>query len=234
MEKRTKSWIVGLAGLAITIASVWSFCVFSSNGLTRKFIGNSEYISPIALTSRISRTTTTAIQDDAVASLTESSDQLNWKYYKNEDLHFSLSYPESLRPSTTKKERGLVASFSKFDEQAIDLGGEPNPSYFTQVRIYFWTDINDSELKGGNWEGEKHYRNITEFIDDSSHTYITKIAETTVAGQRAYVLSMPGEMGHEAVMFESNGGFFRITFSESHNSITEEQKVRLLKSFRLN
>ena len=156
----------------------------------------------------------------------------DWKTYRNGKPKFSIQYPETYVIDTKPRDNGFIISFLGFDRTRTNLSGESVSGYYPFVSIYFWTDINNSDLKGGNWENEKVYHNIDEFLNDSKHTHIIKIKEIVVAEKKAYVLSMPGEIGYEAIMFEGSGGFYRISFPAIHTELNSQIKERFLSSFK--
>lgn len=84
----------------------------------------------------------------------------------------------------------------------------------------------------GSWKNEIRYSGISDFLNDSEHTGITKVGERMVAGQKAYILSMPGEIGYEAIMFEGSGGFYRMSFPEVSKKTDDKVKSGILESFK--
>ena len=162
-----------------------------------------------------------------------SVDTSDWKTYRNETLKFSVKYPGTFKLGENSGEDGHVVSFMEFDQNARDLSNQPIPGYFSPITIYYWQDINNSYLKGGEWEGEKKYTNFQDFLADSEHTFINIISETNVDGIKAYILSMPGESGYEAVMFEYAGGYYRISFPWTQKPLDENIKKQFLSSIKL-
>jgi len=157
----------------------------------------------------------------------------NWKTYKNDTLKFSVEYPEALKIDDSPTDIGRVVSFMEFDENAKNLNGQKNPGYFPAISIYQWKDINDQDLKGGSWEEERKYTNLQDFLADSEHTLINITSETSIDGIKAYVLLMPGEIGYEALMFEYDGGYYRISFPWVQKPLDENIKKQFLSSIKL-
>ncbi len=157
----------------------------------------------------------------------------NWIMYKNDTLKFSVEYPEVFKIDDNPTDSGRVVSFMEFDENAKNLNGQKKPDYFPAISIYQWKDINNQDLKGGNWEEEKKYTNLRDFLADSEHTLINITGETNIDGIKAYVLSMPGEIGYEAIMFEYDGGYYRISFPWVQKPLDENIKNQFLSSIKL-
>ena len=168
-----------------------------------------------------------------LAEFTKTID--HWEVYKNERFGFSFEYPNTYLniPHKFNKDDGTILSIMSFDGEARSLMDTPNPGYFTQITISYWDDINNEYLKGGTWVGEKRYSDFEDLLSDSEHTFITKKGTTTISGIKAYVLSMPGEGAYEAIMFESNGGYYRISFPSDYRPIDPAIKQRFLASFRM-
>lgn len=161
-----------------------------------------------------------------------SVDTSDWKTYRNEEYGFEMKYPKGFNINNTPTDSGRIVSFEEFDENAKDLAGQKIPGYFPVISIYRWEDINNFDLKGGSWEGEKKYTNLQDFLSDSEHTAISITGETNIDGGRAYVLSMPGEIGYEAVMFEYDGGYYRISFPWTQKQVDESVKRQFLSSIK--
>ncbi|QQR78063.1 MAG: hypothetical protein IPJ68_03140 [Candidatus Moraniibacteriota bacterium] len=160
-------------------------------------------------------------------------DTSDWKTYRNDTLKLSVKYPTAFKVDSESTDIGCVVMFMEFDGDAKDLTGQKIPGYFLVISINRWEDINNPELKGGSWEEEKKYENFEDFLADSEHTYINVTGETTIDGTKAYILSMPGEMGYEAIMFEYNGGYYRISFPWVQKQLDENIKKQFLSSIRL-
>jgi hypothetical protein len=165
--------------------------------------------------------------------VTDTSDTFDWKTYRNEKFGFEVKYPSVFKINDKPTDSGHIVSFMEFDEKAKNLNGQITPGYFPVISIYKWDDINDSDLKGGNWEGEKKYVNFQDFISDSEHTSINVIDETNIDGIKAYILSMPGEIGYEAIMFEYGSGFYRVSFPWAQKQLDENIKKQFLSLIRL-
>lgn len=163
------------------------------------------------------------------SSLVDTSD---WKTYRNDLLELSVKYPSTFRVNNTQTEDGCVVSFQEFDKDAKDLGGQSVPGYYDVISICHWNDINDSYLKGGSWAGEKKYKDFQEFLADSEHTNITLDGEMDINGTKAYILGMSGDIGYEAIMFEHNGGYYRIAFPWTQKLIDEGIKNGFVSSIR--
>lgn len=156
----------------------------------------------------------------------------DWKIYKNEKLNLSVKYPNTFSLDDKVRTDGHIASFMEFNKNAKDLSGKLTPGYFATISIYHWENINDDNLKGGTWEGEKKYTGLQDFLADSKHTSISTIGETNIDGIKAYMLSMPGEIGYEAIMFGHNGGYYRISFPWTQKKLDENIKQQFITSIR--
>ncbi len=174
---------------------------------------------------------------DIKSSNTDSNSQgnsqtQNWEIYQNDTLKFSVEYPETFKIDAAPTDTGRIVSFLEFNENAKNLNGQKIPGYFPVISIYQWKDINNPDLKGGSWEGEKKYTNFQDFLADSKNTSINMIGDTVVGGVKAYILAMPGEIGYEAVMFEHNGGYYRISFPWTQKPLDENVKKQFLSSIK--
>lgn len=169
-----------------------------------------------------------------VTTTTDSSniDTSSWKTYRNDEYGFEVKYPEEFKVDDNPTDTGHVVSFMEFDENAKNLSGQKIPGYFPAISIYRWEDINNFDLKGGTWEGEKKYANLQDFLSDSEHTSIRIIGETNIDGVKADVLSMPGEIGYEAIMFEYDSGYYRISFPWTQKKVDEAVKKQILFSIK--
>lgn len=157
-----------------------------------------------------------------------------WKTYRNEALKLSFKYPDTFRLDEVARDNsGQVVSIMEYDENARDLAQKPMPGYFPAISLYFWEDLNDPYLKGGEWIGQKKYNNFQEFLADSEHTHINVISEMNIDEVRAYYLSMPGEMGYGAVMFEYSGGYYRIGFPPTQKPLDENIEEEVISSIEL-
>ena len=156
-----------------------------------------------------------------------------WKTYRNEALKLSFKYPDTFRLDEVARDSGHVVSVMEYDENAKDLAQKPMPGYFSPISLYFWKDLNNPYLKGGEWIGQKKYSNFQEFLADSEHTFIKVISEMNIDGVKAYVLSMPGDIGYEAVMFEHSGGYYKISFPSTQKPLDENIKKKFLSSIEL-
>lgn len=167
------------------------------------------------------------------SSSQEVSQFQDWKTYQNDTMKFSVKYPGVFKIDSNPTDTGHIVSFLEFDENAKNLNGQKNPGYFPVISIYQWKDINNQDLKGGNWEEEKKYTNFQDFLADSEHTMINVTNETSIDGIKAYVLSMPGEIGYEAIMLEYDGGYYRISFPWVQKPLDENIKKKFLSSVKL-
>jgi hypothetical protein len=161
-----------------------------------------------------------------------SLDTSEWKTYRNDALGFDVAYPSAFKVDEKLTDSGRVVSFMEFNEEAKNLSGQPAPGYFPVISIYRWEDINDPDLKGGSWEGEKKYAHLQDFLSDSKHTSIDVIDEVTIDGVKAYVLSMPGGIGYEAIMFKYDGKYYRISFPWTQKPLDDDAKRQFLESIR--
>jgi hypothetical protein len=164
---------------------------------------------------------------------TENLETNGWKTYKNDALKLNIRYPSAFRIDDTPRQSGHVVSFLEFDGKAKGLSGQPAPGYFPVISIGQWSEINDFYLIGGWWEGQKKYTNFQDFLADSAHTHINVTSETSIDGIPAYILSMPGEIGYEAIMFEYSSRYYRISFPWTQKPLSESIKNQFIYSLKI-
>lgn len=170
------------------------------------------------------------ISNDSPIDSVNTSD---WKTYRNEAMGFEIKYPKNFTLDTKKTETGHLVSFMEYDKNAKDLSGKSIPGYYAQATIYHWTDINDESLRDGSRWGEKSpYNSLQEFVADEKNTAIKNLGEVNLDGVLAYDLSMPGEMGYEALMFEYNHGYYQISFPPTQKSLAKEIKKSIVLSLK--
>lgn len=169
---------------------------------------------------------------EPVVAEPQSIDTSDWKTYRNEEYGFEFRYPKELTQSDKQAtNNGLIVTLLGFNPNARNLMGESKPGYYPNVYLYAWNDINNSYLKGGTWEGERMYSDLDDLMRDSKNTGIIKLRDVTVDGRKGYLVSMPGAMAHEAVIFSDQHRYYRIDFPEFQKVLNAETKTGIIKSF---
>lgn len=156
----------------------------------------------------------------------------HWNVYENSEHGFSVEYPNTfLMISGDEYSTGRIVLFMSFDADAKNLEGNPNPGFFSQILISYWDDINNDYLKGGSWIDEKEYSNLDNLFNDEDNHYVTKVSEIELAGKKAYNVALFGDGQTDAIMFEGNGGYYRIEFTNDIYPLSEDIKKEFLGSF---
>lgn len=146
----------------------------------------------------------------------EEDELKDWKTYRNEEYGFEVRYPGEWILKTATQEQlteGEIISLESSDTQQLLQEKKIVPGYSRNIVISYWSDINNSFAKGGEWIGQWQYKNLADYFSDEM-ALKKKIGDLTIGNQKAYEVTIGGMLSNHGIMIEHNG-IYELSFERS-------------------
>lgn len=222
-EKNHKVFSTDQNTTGLTTALVGGKAAYSET-ISRPSSGNWKYYtyyvysSPklyiIFTTSKVADDTATKPTFDTILSTFTFDETIGWKTYTNTVYGFTFKYPSDWvlgeTPELVASTGGMLTLQSPTTKQQL-TEGKIDPGYSNNFEVSFWSNINNTYARGASWDGQRDYTNLQDFFTDTNAPK-HKVGETTVAGQKAFEVTIGGAGQSYGVMLEHNG-IYELSFA---------------------